>query len=117
MEDYGAVAPAGTSSHKALTVLADEWELTPVAMFVTSSYGHILPKELANTGLLPPTKILASVFDGSFCIRANAPMHQCKEVAPKWTCWREGFEHLSIEKHLRNPICICQTFEIQNSKV
>lgn len=60
----GTVAPAGTSSHKALTVLADEWESTPVAMFVTSSYGHILPKELANSGLLPPTKILASAFEG-----------------------------------------------------
>lgn len=60
----GTVAPAGTSSHKALTVLGDEWESTPVAMFVTSSYGHILPKELANSGLLPPTKILASAFEG-----------------------------------------------------
>lgn len=72
MEDYETVAPAGTSSHKALTVLADEWELTPVAMFVTSSYGHILPKELASSGLLPPTQILASVFQGSFCISGSA---------------------------------------------
>lgn len=61
MEDWETVAPAGTS-HKAVTVLTDEWELTPVAMFVTSSYTHRLPEELANSGLLPPTKILASVF-------------------------------------------------------
>lgn len=62
----GTVAPAGTSSHKALSVLADEWESTPGAMFVTSSYGHILPtKSLpTNSGLLPPTKILASAFEG-----------------------------------------------------
>lgn len=49
------VAQAGTSSHKALTVLADEWESTPVAMFVTSSYGHILPKELANKQWTAPS--------------------------------------------------------------
>lgn len=74
MEDYETVAPAGTSSHKALTVLPDEWESTPVAMFVTSSYGHILPKELASSRLLPPTQILASVFQGSFCISPSIPL-------------------------------------------
>lgn len=52
MEDGEAVVPAGTSLHKALTVFPHEWELIPVAMFVTSSYGHILPKELASSGRL-----------------------------------------------------------------
>lgn len=85
----GTVAPAGTSSHKALTVLADEWESTPVAMFVTSSYGHILPKELANSGLLPPTKILASAFElgGTFCISAphSKSARMCLKKGRIWT--------------------------------
>lgn len=74
MEDYETVAPAGTSSHKALTVLPVEWESTPVAMFVTSSDGHILPKEPASSAPLPPTRILASVFQASFCISASFPL-------------------------------------------
>lgn len=34
-----------------LSVLPGKWESTTVAMFVTSSYGHILPKELASSRL------------------------------------------------------------------
>lgn len=73
MEVWETVAQAGTS-HKAVTVMADEWELTPVAMFVTSSYGHILPKELANSACsLPPKYLhLFSVLIVYFC--TSVPM-------------------------------------------
>ncbi len=41
-EDEEPVVPAGTQPHNAPSVLPGEWESTTVAMFVTSSYGHIL---------------------------------------------------------------------------
>lgn len=41
-EDEEPVVPAGTRAHNAPSVLPGEWESTTVAMFVTSSYGHIL---------------------------------------------------------------------------
>ena len=41
-EDEEPVVPAGTRPHNAPSVLPGEWESTTVAMFVTSSYGHIL---------------------------------------------------------------------------
>lgn len=86
MEDFETVALAGTSLHKALTVLADEWESTVVEMFVTSSYGHILPKELANTGLFPPTKILASAFEGAFELLQNKECAR-EKIARKELCF------------------------------
>lgn len=98
----GTVAPAGTSSHKALTVLGDEWESTLVAMFVTSSYGHILPKELANNGLLPPTKNTCICFwGGEFCISAQ------HSKSTRMCLQKEGFGLCCFcEEHTRFvPLC------------
>lgn len=50
-EDEEPVVPAGTRPHNAPSVLPGEWESTTVAMFVTSSYGHILHEAPASRGL------------------------------------------------------------------
>lgn len=98
----GTVAPAGTSSHKALTVLGDEWESTLVAMFVTSSYGHILPKELANNVLLPPTKNTCICFWGGHFVLVLS-IARAQECA----CRKEGFGLCCFcEEHTRFvPLC------------
>lgn len=50
-KDEEPVVPAGTHPHNGLSVLPGEWESTTVAMFVTSSHGHILHRAPASRGL------------------------------------------------------------------
>lgn len=89
-EDEEPVAPVGTCPHKGLSVLASKWELTTVAMFVTSSYGQqACMKQLPATGATE-----ASYWNICICFsRMGDPisvalMHSGKNQAEE--CWQLG---------------------------